>query len=180
LLEIADKDNLQRDLRVYVLSVLRTANKPVHPFDFRRLVHEFFATLDTYAEGAGDAIDFHDAYNALSMLQSELDQLYAYGEVLADQPVGDPNVRIINDAILGLGRLLIPINNTRQGQFRNEPAVPTPPLPVLEPALALGDADGHEKQVLITHVWRGLNRVAWTFDQAAQIAKSANQAAASL
>jgi len=180
LLEIADKDNLLRDLRVYTLSVLRTANNPVHPFDFRRLVHEFFATLDTYAEGAGDAIAFHDAYNALAILQSELDQLYEYGEVLADRPVGDPDVRIFNDAILGLGRLLIPINYTRQGQFRNEPAVPIPPLPDLEPALALGDAAGHEKQVLITHVRRGLNRVAWTFEQAAQIARSANQAVTSL
>ncbi len=48
-LEIADRDNLMRDLRVYVTSLQRVINNPVHPFNFRNLAAEFRTTLDEYA-----------------------------------------------------------------------------------------------------------------------------------
>ena len=57
-LEIADKDNLMRDLRVYTTSLQRLLNNPLHPFDFRSLTAEFKDTLDTYAAAAGDDADF--------------------------------------------------------------------------------------------------------------------------
>jgi hypothetical protein len=130
--------------------------------------------LDLYAKGAGDAVDFSPAYQALEMLESELKGLYDTIPSLQDKPVSDPAVRAVNDAILELGRILIPINYTRHGRFRNEPAVPIPPLPDIAPALELGAAQGHQKGVLRTHVVRGLNRVAWAFESAAKVAEAAH------
>ena len=173
-LEIADRDNLMRDLQVYMTSLQRVLNNPIHPLDFRNLAAEFRETLDLYAEGAGDAVDFSPAYQALEMLESELKGLYDTIPSLQDKPIGDPAVRAVNDAILELGRILIPINYTRNGRFRNEPAVPIPPLPDIAPALELGAAQGHQKGVLRTHVVRGLNRVAWAFESAAKVAKAAH------
>jgi hypothetical protein len=83
-------------------------------------------------------------------------------------------VRAVNDALLELGRDLIQINYTRHGMFRNEPAVPIAPLPDIQPAVALADADDHLRNVLITHVRRGLNRVAWAFESAAKAAERAS------
>ena len=80
----------------------------------------------------------------------------------------------VNDAILELGRILIPINYTRHGRFRNEPATPIPPLPDIAPAQNIKDAEGHQWHVLRTHVGRGLNRVAWAFESAANVARAAH------
>ena len=168
-LEIADKDNLIRDLRVYIATIQRTVNNPIHPFDFRRLAQEFHQTLTDYAEAAKGVVDFSPAFEAQKRLSDALDKLYERASSLKGVSPKDANARSVNDAILELGRRLIPINYTRHGRFRNEPAVPVPPLPDIAPAQDLPNAEGHEKHVLRTHVQRGLNRVAYTFEQAAEM-----------
>ncbi len=174
-LEIADRDNLMRDLRVYVTTLHRVLNNPLHPFDFRKLGREFHETLSRYAEAAGDAVDFGPAFRALGRLQGELAELYALAPELSRQAVTDPRVRAFNDALLELGRLLVPINYTRRGRFRTEPALPIPPLPDLAPATELPRAEGHLYRVLQTHLLRGVNRVAWTFERAAEVAQMARE-----
>lgn len=169
-LEIADKDNLMRDLRVYIATLQRVANNPLHPFDFRRLAAEFDETLTKYASAAGDEVNFKPAFDALTALKAALDALYAKMPALIDRPVTDPAVRAYNDAILELGRSLIQINFTRQGMFRTEPAVKIPPLPDLEAATKLQQAEGHQRHVIRTHLVRGVNRVAWAFESAAKAA----------
>lgn len=172
-LEIADKDNLMRDLRVYVATLQRVINNPVHPFDFRKLAAELDETLTKYADAAGSDVNFTPAKNALADLRAELETLYAHTDSLMTKPVTDPAVRAYNDALLELGRILVQINYTRQGMFRTEPAVKIPPLPDIEPALKLQDAEGHQRHVIRTHVVRGVNRVAWAFESAAKAVQRA-------
>jgi N-acetylated-alpha-linked acidic dipeptidase len=172
-LEIADKDNLMRDLRVYTATLQRVLNNPLHPFDFRRLGEEFQETLISYADAAGADANFQPAFDALSGLQVALDALYSKADDLINRPVTDPAVRAYNDAILELGRELIQINYTRQGAFRTEPAVKVPPLPDLAPAKQLGEASGHMRNVIRTHLLRGVNRVAWAFENATRTAQRA-------
>ena len=57
-LEIADRDNLLRDIRLYATAVLRAANAPVPPFDFRLTLENMTATLGAYQEMVGDRFDF--------------------------------------------------------------------------------------------------------------------------
>lgn len=173
LLEIADKDNLMRDLRVYTATLQRVLNNPLHPFDFRRLGEEFQETLTSYADAAGADANFQPAFDALSELQVALDALYSKADDLINRPVTDPAVRAYNDAILELGRELIQINYTRQGAFRTEPAVKVPPLPDLAPAKQLGDTSGHMRNIIRTHLLRGVNRVAWAFENATRTAQRA-------
>ena len=172
-LEIADKDNLMRDLRVYTTALQRLINNPLHPYDFRDLSAELTATLDKYATAAGADADFGPAYEALADLNSALDALYAESAGLADAAVDDPRVRAYNDALLGMARELVLINYTRKGRFRNEPAVRVPQLPDLAPALDLAEADHHMRRVTRTHLLRGVNRVAWAFETSAKIARAA-------
>lgn len=172
-LEIADKDNLMRDLRVYVATLQRVLNNPLHPFDFRLLGVEFQETLTSYADAAGADANFQPAFDALSELQVALEALYSKSSQLINKPVTDPAVRAYNDAILELGRELIQINFTRQGAFRTEPAVKIPPLPDLAPAKQLAESSGHMRNVIRTHLLRGVNRVAWSFENATKIAQRA-------
>jgi N-acetylated-alpha-linked acidic dipeptidase len=172
-IELADKDNLMRDLRVYVATLQRVLNNPLHPFDFRALAGEFRETLDRYSAAAGKEVDFAPAYDALARLDAALARLYGKTGDLLKANVTDHAVRAFNDAILEMGRELVLINYTRQGRFRTEPAVKIPPLPDIEPAMHLASASGHQRQVTRTHVTRGVNRVAWAFETAAIAAERA-------
>ena len=172
-MEIADKHNLMRDLRVYAASLQRLLNNPLHPYDFRALTAEFADTLAAYAAAAGDDADFSPATEALADLNAALDELYAAAEGLTDSAVDDAGVRAINDALLAMARELVLINFTRRGRFRTEPAVRVPQLPDLAPALDLDGADAHMRRVTRTHLLRGVNRVAWALESAAKIARAA-------
>ena len=172
-MEIADKDNLMRDLRVYAASLQRLLNNPLHPYDFRALTAEFADTLAEYASAAGDEVDFSPATAALADLNGALDALYAAADGLADADVGDAGARAVNDALLAMARELVLINFTRQGRFRTEPAMRVPQLPDLAPALDIGEADFHMRRVTRTHLLRGVNRVAWALESAANIARAA-------
>ncbi|MFW6097581.1 MAG: M28 family peptidase [Chloroflexota bacterium] len=169
-LELADKDNLMRDLRVYASALQRVLNNPIYPFDFRKVAVEFGETLEQYAGAAGGSVDFTPAFTALNWLNEALDGLYANIRTLAGRDVDDAAVQAVNNTLLELARILVPINFTRSGEFRHEPALPVPPLPDVAPAQELPEATGHQKHVLQTHVRRGVNRVAWALQRAAAVA----------
>jgi len=175
-LELADRDNLLRDLRVYVTALQRVLNNPVHPFDFRRLAGELRETLERYAAAADGIVDLAPALEALDLLERALESLYLEIPRLAEGEVSDRAVGRVNDCLLALARILVPINYTRTGRFRTEPALPIPPLPDLAPALELPASTGHERHVLRTHVRRGANRVASALTQAAHVVGEANRA----
>ena len=106
-LEIADKDNLMRDLRVYATALQRLLNNPLHPYDFRALTTEFKGTLDRYAAAAGADANFAPAYDALADLDAALADLQGAAAELAESAVGDAGVRAYNDALLALARELV-------------------------------------------------------------------------
>lgn len=174
-LEIADRDNLLRDLRVYVTALQRVVNNPVHPFDYRRLSGELGETLERYSQAAEGVVDFAPALEALGRLERELEAFYLEIPRLAERDVEDAAVSRVNDCLLALARILVPINYTRTGRFRTEPAFPIPPLPDLAPALELPASTGDERHVLRTHVQRGVNRVASALTQAARLVGAVNE-----
>ena len=170
-MELVDQKILMKDLRVYVASLLRVLNAPVHPFDFRLLADEFGRTLDAYQQQAGAAFDLGPAGRALEGLKGDLDAFYRQAEELQHRLVGDPDALRACAVIRTLARVLVPLNFTRDGRFRHDPAVPIPPLPDLAPAavLARHPAGSHEARVIHTSLVRGLNRVVAGLRQASAV-----------
>jgi len=166
LMEIADKDNLLRDMRVYAASVLRVLQAPVHPFDWTQTAAEFRETLDKYQKAAGDQFDFSPARAALDALHAGLETFYAKAPGRGTAKTAA--VRRFNAAQRRLGRLLIPVNYSRMPAFWHDPAVNVAPLPDLAPALGASRAAGNAAQegILRAHLTRGQNRLAWTLEQA--------------
>src|SRR5262249_15989668 len=72
-LEIADRDNLVRDIRLYLLAVLRNANAEILPFDWRLAAAEFLETIGSYQEAAGALFDLSPAKDAARNLRAALD-----------------------------------------------------------------------------------------------------------
>jgi N-acetylated-alpha-linked acidic dipeptidase len=160
-LEIADRDNLLRDIRVYAVALLRTLNAPLHPFDYRATVEEMRKHLSDYAAAAGERFDFDPALSELDRLGSVLSRFY---EHLASNPPDNVRAaRRANAVQRALGRDLISVGYSRDGRFRQDPARTSLPLPDLQPALQLAetDPDSDNARIIGITLTRGQNRLVW-------------------
>ena len=160
-LEIADRDNLLRDIKVYAAALLRTLNAPLHPFDYRATVDDLRGHVERYGEAAGGRFDFAPALAELDALRATLDRFYA--ALAADPPADAAAARGANAVQRTLSRELISVGYSRDGRFRQDPAKTTPPLPDLAPARQLADqpAGSDLARVLDVHLTRGQNRLVW-------------------
>jgi hypothetical protein len=168
-LEIADRDNLERDIRVYLTAILRAVNAHIHPYNFAQVAEDFRQTLEGYARTAGGRFDFDPVRSELDRFERAVE---AFNRRLDGAVAGGhPGPEKLNRILRRLGRILIPINFTRTGRFRHDPARPVPPLPDLAPAERLGrlPPDSELARVVETHLVRGSNRVQWALQQAREL-----------
>src|SRR5215213_5491750 len=85
-LEIADRDILLRDIKVYLLAVLRNANAEVLPFDWRATAREFSETVADYQEKAAGRFDLTPSKKAVAELSTALDAFYSRVEAGSIDP----------------------------------------------------------------------------------------------
>lgn len=161
-LHVADREVLLADIRVYLLAVLRAANAPVLPLDFRALAAEFSATLAAYQKAAGEAFDLTPAANSLARLAASLARLQI---AIAENRIKD---REANGILLRLSRLLVPLNYTRGTRFIHDPGVPTPALPMLAGARNLHRYPPQTLGFAQTQMLRGMNHVVAALDEATE------------
>jgi hypothetical protein len=169
-LEVADQDNLLRDMRVYGASLLRVLNSSIHPVDWRQTTSEFRETLREYQAASGELFDFNPVLVELDALEASLDRFY----VACANPT-DGQIVSLNGVQRRLARILIPVNFSRMPAFHHDPALNIPPLPDLAPALAIAAHAGDPAQlgVYSAHLQRGLNRLAWALIQARETVDAA-------
>jgi N-acetylated-alpha-linked acidic dipeptidase len=159
ILEIADKDILLRDIKVYLLAVLRNANATILPFDWRATTQEFTETIDAYQAKAGDRFDLSASKTAVAELGSALEDFYARVEAGKIAP------EVANQVIQDLARILVPINFTRVPRFHHDPALTVPALPSIAVA---ADLDSHADTLGFakTQLVRGQNQLVSALRQA--------------
>jgi len=175
-LEIADRENLLRDMKVYAAAVFRAANTPIYPLDFTATTGEFAQTLARYQQAASGRFDFSPSIREVRALEEDLARFYAAAAALADRPVDDVALGRVNEVQRRLARTLVPVNYTRTGRFRHDPAVNIPALPDLEPALRLGglEAGSDADRVTRIHLTRGQNRLLGALRDARRILADAH------
>ena len=157
-IEIADRDVLLTDMKIYLLSVLRVVNAEVLPFDWEATCAEFAETIDGYERASSGQADLSPARAAVSRLREALSRLAA----------SDAAAR--NTASLALARILIPINATREPRFRHDPAYTVAKLPTLAVAAELSAmASDHLRRCALVELTRGQNRFVAALNEAAQI-----------
>ncbi len=174
-LEVANRDNLLRDIKIYAAATFRAANSPLYPLDFLATAKELVSTLRRYHEAAVSHLDLGPAINEAEALEGDLARFYDSLEDLATRPPTDQAVRRANETLRRLARLLVPINYSRTGRFRHDPALDIPPLPDLAPVLKLASLEvGSEPfRVALTHLVRGRNRVLSTLREARRVVADA-------
>lgn len=166
-MDIADKDIMLRDIKVYLALVAGIADAEVLPFDWRAQAAEFAETVAAYQKAAGKAFDLTPSGEAVAALSKALD---AFAKKTKSGKIAPAAA---NDVILGLARLLVPINYTRGPRFRHDPAIPIPALPTLSAATELKGMDKVAQGFAKTQLTRGQNRLVATLREAERRVRAA-------
>jgi hypothetical protein len=166
-LEIADREVLERDIQIYLLSVLRHANADLLPADWRATAAEFSATIERYQEAAGNRFDLSPAREITEKLHAALDRFYATAGR------GALDLDRANEVQMRLARILVPINFAREPRFRHDPAYNCPPLPTLQTAAELSEHSDETLGFAKTQLMRGQNRYMAALDEALALVEGA-------
>ncbi|MGN6870954.1 MAG: M28 family peptidase [Solirubrobacteraceae bacterium] len=151
-LEIADRDNLMRDIRLYAGVAFRAANTPVHPLDFRATVAQIEQTLKEHSAQLDGLVDLTGTFARAQALRESLDELYG-----ADRADSVEAARPVNDVLLKIGRGLVRVLYASAGAYRQDPALHIPLLPDFA---AAAEAVGKVPEgVLRTELVRARNRL---------------------
>jgi len=161
-LEIADRDILLTDMKIYLLSALRIANADVLPFDWSATCDEFLATIAEYRKASQGQADLAPAQAATEALKAALARLDA-------APAARRNM-----VLMELARIMVPVNYTREPRFRHDPAYTVPPLPTLAVAAELPRfTDPHERRCAMVELMRGQNRFLAAMQEARRLVETA-------
>jgi len=167
-LEVADRDILLTDIKIYLAAVAETANRTIAPFDFGATLAEFESTLGRYQTAAGNRFSFAPSLAAVARLRSELGRVMDAAASLDGRRADEPLVKAINAALRTLARELVPVNYTTRPRFFHDMAENIPPLPDLAPALELPEMPADRVGFAVTHLTRGQNRLVAALERATE------------
>jgi hypothetical protein len=162
-MEIADRDILLSDTKIYLLATLRVVNAEILPFDWHATCKEFLDTITRYEQASEGMADLSESRAATQRLNAALDRLSAASTAPARK----------NAVLHALGRILVPLNYTREPRFRHDPAYTVPPLPTLAVAADLPRMDATLRRSGQVELMRGQNRFIAAILEATRIVEAA-------
>ena len=163
--EYVGKEKLTLDTKIYLASIWRFISQPVLPFFFTDMGQEILANLDDWQKAAGQAFDlsplkekamvlnrmFHDLDNEISRV-NEMEKLSEADKV---------NASNLNDCIMSLNRIIIPVHYCRKSPFEADLALSAKPFPGLTglEKLSAVDHNSIEFKALERQLVRERNRI---------------------
>lgn len=179
-LDIADRDNLERDLRIYVTAILRFLDDEIIPLDFRETMAELNEALEGYE--ATITKDLGKKFN-LSPVRTAFDALARQvGTFYENLEEGSPDAAAANEALLRLGRFLVHLGYAEGPRFEHDPATPRAALPKLAavPELEpLREAESDRLLFVMTEARRQMNKVVEGLSEAGRLLDDVARLAAS-
>jgi hypothetical protein len=166
-LDIADRDILLDDIRIYLLAVWRNANAVLLPYDWGALIAEFAGTVRSYQRAAGDRFDLGPAQQAVAVLGDSVarfERAVRAGSI----PPADAN-----HTLLRLSRHLVPLNYVKGTRFRRDLATPPSPLPWLAIAEELDRYPPSTLGFALNQLQRGCNHVVGGLMDACEVVDAA-------
>jgi hypothetical protein len=158
LMAVADLDILRRDLAVYLTTIIRILNAPLHPFDYAATAGEIRGVVKQYQDAAGGEVDFSPILEDLEQLRQELHDWRAEAEsrVRAGEAT---ERRRLNAVLRQIARLLVPLNYARGERFDHDPALKFGAVPRLEAAAGLPALNREMKPFVRVGLIREINKV---------------------
>ncbi len=160
LMPVADLEILRRDLAVYVTTISRILNAPLHPFDYVAAVDEIHTAIAAYQRAAAGEVDFSVVLEELTELAEDIRRWRAEAERRVERAAGNVvQRRQLNAVLRRLARHLVPLNYSRGERFDHDPALKCGAVPRLEAAATLSSAPADLKPFIKVGLVRELNKV---------------------
>ncbi|MBM3470532.1 MAG: M28 family peptidase [Armatimonadetes bacterium] len=164
-------DALDRDCRIYLGIVHAFCTEPVLPLDYQATARAWLKKLRSLRQGAGRRVDLRPAIAEAQRLVEATEALGRLASALRASP-RKPAVRALNNCLMALGRVLIPVDYTRNGRFDHDAALEQHDTPLLDAVRALAAAAPEEACQLEVRAVRDLNAVRFALSLAAEVAEA--------
>jgi hypothetical protein len=155
---VADLEIIRRDLRVFLTTIARVVNAPIHPYDYTAAIDEIAAAVQRYAEVAGLAVGLGVLVEDLLRLRAAYEQWREEAERRVASGGGEDR-RAVNATLRRLARILVPLNYARGERFDHDPAVKFGTVPRLDAALRLPTASSELRPFIRTALVRERNKI---------------------
>ena len=159
LMPVADLEILRRDLHVYLTTIVRILNAPLHPFDYAAAVDEMQAAVATYHAAAAGKVDFAPLLADLETLSRAITTWRAQADARLKAGADTAARRALNATTRRIARLLVPLNYAAGERFDHDPALKLGPVPKLEAAAGLTAAPPELQRFMQVGLTRELNKV---------------------
>jgi len=160
LMPVADLEILRRDLAVYLTTIVRIVNAPLHPFDYAAAVDEIRDAVAGYQKAAAGAVDLSPILDELDGVREDFRAWRADAERRLSAAPADTSVRRRLNALLRrVARLIVPLNYARGERFDHDPALKFGAVPRLEAAAALATAPADLQPFIKVGLVREANKV---------------------
>ena len=160
LMPVADLEILRRDLKVYLTTIVRILNAPVHPFDYLAALEEMADALARYQDAVAQEADLRSVADELARTKAAVARWQAEARARVRGAAGDADLRRRTNATFRrIARLLVPLNYARGERFDHDPALKLGVLPRLETAAALPSLPAELKPFARVGLVREMNKV---------------------
>ena len=159
LMAVADLDILRRDLHVYLTTIVRIVNAPLHPFDYAAAVDEMRAAVATYHAAAAGGVDFAPLLADMGALSRAITAWWTTADARVNAGADTATRRKLNATLRQIARLLVPLNYAKGERFDHDPALKLGPVPKLESAANLAAATPDMRRFMKVGLVRELNKV---------------------
>jgi hypothetical protein len=160
LMPVADLEILRRDLKVYLTTIVRILNAPLHPFDYTAPLEEMADAVARYQDAVAGELDLSSVGAALASASRAVRTWRDQAEAsLAQAPDDDDLRRRANARLRRIARLLVPLNYAKGERFDHDPALKLGVLPRLEAAASLAALPSELKPFAKVGLVREMNKV---------------------
>lgn len=164
-----DPDNLRRDCKIYLIVVYRLLSDSILPINQLSAILDIKNAINQWNKKAGDRFDLSLSLERISQLENSIREFQkkTYTVSFDDRE----KVDLINDCIMHLSRLLVPLNYVKTSIFHHDLALSQDPVPKLDKINQLVQLDrkSNEYQACLTSLERSVNEVNYTLKTAEKI-----------
>jgi N-acetylated-alpha-linked acidic dipeptidase len=160
LMPVADLEILRRDLAIYLTTIVRILNAPLHPFDYCAAAEEIRDVVAQYAAASKGDVDLQPVVDDLDALAADVRRWREQAEAdVRDNPGDAEERRRLNAALRQLARHLVSTNYARGERFDHDPATKFGAVPRLEAATSLASVPPDMKRFVKVRLIRERNKV---------------------
>lgn len=150
-----DSANLKRDCQIYLSIILNICMSPILPLNQVKAIEEIEKSVKYYVSIYPEHTGLQTALDRVEETKTLITEL----QTLADSGLDNNQEKIINKMFMRMSKTLVRLNYVNEDEFKNDPALGQPPVPLLADVKELNEnLSNEERYVVETTILRKSNK----------------------